>query len=44
MVELASGETVEVVFFLGQCESADEARELITRYRDADLDAVLSSR
>jgi cyclic beta-1,2-glucan synthetase len=41
-VELAAGESVEVVFFLGQCESAEEARQLVTRYRTADLDAVLA--
>ena len=31
---------VEVVFFLGEAESADEARRLIAHYRAADLDAV----
>jgi cyclic beta-1,2-glucan synthetase len=41
VVELDAGETVEVVFFLGEGSSADEARRLIARYRDADLDAVL---
>ncbi|HXE48565.1 MAG TPA: glucoamylase family protein, partial [Ramlibacter sp.] len=42
VVDLAAGESVEVVFFLGQCESAQQARELVTRYRRTDLDAVLS--
>ena len=41
VVELAPGESTEVVFFLGQCESADSAREMVARYRGADLDAVL---
>ena len=36
------GETVDVVAFLGQCGSAEEARDLIGRYRAADLDVVLS--
>lgn len=40
-LELRPGERVEVVFFLGQGESPEEARELITRYRAADLDEVL---
>jgi len=42
VVELGAGESVEVVFFLGQCESAAAARELIARMRRADLDAVLA--
>jgi cyclic beta-1,2-glucan synthetase len=42
VVELAPGESIEVVFFLGQCDSAQQARELVTRYRRADLDAVLA--
>jgi cyclic beta-1,2-glucan synthetase len=42
VVELAAGESIEVVFFLGQCESAEKARELVTRYRRTDLDAVLA--
>jgi cyclic beta-1,2-glucan synthetase len=41
VVELAPGESIEVVFFLGQCESAQSAREVVARYRAADLDAVL---
>ena len=39
-VELAPGETVEVVFLLGQAASAEAARDLVTRYRAADLAAV----
>ena len=42
VVELAPGASVEVVALLGQCPTAEEARELITRYRAADLDAVLA--
>ena len=42
VIELEVGETVEVVAFIGQCASADEARDLIARYRAADLDGVLS--
>ena len=34
--------TVEVVFFLGQAASAEDARSLIARYRAANLDTVLS--
>ena len=34
--------TVELVFFLGEAESAEAARSLIARYRAADLDAVRS--
>jgi cyclic beta-1,2-glucan synthetase len=40
-VELAPGETVEVVSFLGQAATATEAQALLIRYRSADLDAVL---
>ena len=41
-VTLAPGESLEVRAFLGQCPSAEAAQELILRYRDADLDAVLA--
>jgi cyclic beta-1,2-glucan synthetase len=41
VVELGAGETVEVVSFVGQCGSVDEARALVARYRETDLDAVL---
>ena len=43
VVELGAGETAEIVWFLGQCASADAARALIVRYRDADLDTVLDT-
>ncbi len=41
VVELEPGESVEIVSFLGQCESAGEARALLARYREIDLDEVL---
>ena len=41
IVELRAGETIEVACLLGQCGSVDDARALVTRYREADLDAVL---
>jgi cyclic beta-1,2-glucan synthetase len=42
VVHLEAGEELEVVFLLGQCESAAAARDLVTRYRGADLDGVLA--
>ena len=38
---LGPGETIEIVSFVGQCGSVEEASALISRYRTADLDAVL---
>ncbi|SEI89507.1 cyclic beta-1,2-glucan synthetase [Azotobacter beijerinckii] len=43
IVDLAVGETVEVVAFVGQCASVEEARALLVRYRATDLDAVLAA-
>jgi cyclic beta-1,2-glucan synthetase len=40
-VELRAGERAEVVFFLGQAASREEARALLGRYRTSDLDAAL---
>jgi cyclic beta-1,2-glucan synthetase len=40
IVELPPNSTVELVFFLGEAASAEDARDLIIRYRAADLDAV----
>jgi cyclic beta-1,2-glucan synthetase len=37
---LEPGQTMEVVFFLGEAPDAPAARTLLTRYRSADLDAV----
>ncbi len=39
-VELPPNAIVEIVFFLGEAASPDEARSLIAQYRAADLDAV----
>ena len=36
-VQLAPGESVEIVAFLGQCASADEARALVERLELTDL-------
>ncbi|GAB2178431.1 glucoamylase family protein [Dongia sp. agr-C8] len=43
VVEIPAGETIEVVWFLGECGSAEAARALINRYRKTDLDAVLAA-
>ena len=40
----AAGERAEVVFFLGEAATREEARAVIARYRTADLDAVLAGR
>ena len=42
-VEIAAGETLEMVCFLGQAANASEAQSLLLRYRSADLDAVLQA-
>ena len=42
IVELAPRASVEVVAFVGQCATDDEARALLLRYRTIDLDAVLA--
>jgi cyclic beta-1,2-glucan synthetase len=42
-IELRPRSRVEVVFFLGETATAEEARELLTRYRTADLDGVLQT-
>ncbi len=39
-VELPANGVVEIVFFLGQAASAEEARSLVARYRTADLGAI----
>lgn len=41
IVELDGGESVEVVLFLGECDSTQAARGLVLRLRQADLDAEL---
>ena len=40
-IELSAGERVEIVFFLGETATREEARELIARYRTGDLDGAL---
>ena len=40
-VELRAGGRAEVVFFLGEATTTEEARALIARYRAADLDVTL---
>jgi cyclic beta-1,2-glucan glucanotransferase len=41
-IELAPGASAEIVFFLGQAENKEHARELLGRYRTANLNAVLA--
>jgi cyclic beta-1,2-glucan synthetase len=43
VVELAPGESVEVLVLLGQAVSTDAAREMVMRYRERDLDEVLAA-
>jgi cyclic beta-1,2-glucan synthetase len=42
LVELDADESVEVVWLLGQCASVRDAQDLVRRYRDKDLDAILA--
>ncbi|HVA34770.1 MAG TPA: glucoamylase family protein [Stellaceae bacterium] len=42
-VRLKPRDTTEIIFFLGEAASAEEARSLITRYRAADLGATLDA-
>jgi len=39
-VRIAPGESLEIVLLIGQATDVDDARGLIARYRDADLDAI----
>lgn len=41
-IEIAVNQTVEVIWFIGQGDSAQSARHVIEKYRSADLDRVLS--
>ncbi len=41
-IELRPGAKAEIVFFLGQAENSEQARQLIARYRAADSDAILA--
>jgi cyclic beta-1,2-glucan synthetase len=40
-IELRSGQRMEIVFFLGQAENRNRARDLLKTYRAANLDEVL---
>src|SRR6202453_2759106 len=40
VIELRPGARVEIVFFLGESESREKARDLLNRYRAADLNQV----
>ncbi|HEV2616238.1 MAG TPA: glucoamylase family protein [Candidatus Acidoferrales bacterium] len=40
--QLQPGASAEIVFFLGEAENAERAREILARYRAADLDAALT--
>jgi cyclic beta-1,2-glucan synthetase len=40
-LELRPGARVEIVFFLGQTESREQVRELLSRYRTTDLNGIL---
>ncbi len=42
-LSLAPGASVEILVFIGQSATADEARALIKTYRAADLDAVFAA-
>ena len=43
-LRLEPGQRAQVVFLLGQGRDADEARQLVARYRSQDLDAALARR
>ena len=43
VLELRPGATAEIVFFLGQAEDRARARELLLRYRTANLDEALNA-
>jgi cyclic beta-1,2-glucan synthetase len=40
-IELKAGERTNIIWLLGQADERDQARQLLTRYRDADLNALL---
>src|ERR1700722_12201762 len=40
VIELRPGARVEIVFFLGESESREKARDLLNRYRAADLNQI----
>jgi cyclic beta-1,2-glucan synthetase len=42
-ISIEPGQTIEIVFLLGEAASAADARVLLERYRQADLDEVLDN-
>lgn len=42
-LEIAVGAEVEVVFLMGQADTAEAARELVQRYRASNIDAVFAA-
>lgn len=43
VIDLEAGADVEIVWLMGHCRSAADARRLVLQYRDADLDDVLAA-
>ena len=41
-ISLVAGGTTEIIFFLGQCATQEEAQSLVTKYRAANLDTVFA--
>jgi cyclic beta-1,2-glucan synthetase len=41
LIELSPGARAEVIWFLGQTDGKDQARELLSRYRGSDVNQVL---
>jgi cyclic beta-1,2-glucan synthetase len=42
-IELRPGARVEIVFLIGQARDRDQARQLVSRYRSVDLDALFQA-
>ena len=42
LIEMQPGASAEIVFFLGQAENQERVRELLVRYRAANLDSLLA--
>jgi cyclic beta-1,2-glucan synthetase len=40
-IELKAGECTDIVWLLGQADDRDQVRQLLTRYRDADVNALV---
>ena len=43
LVEIAPGAETDIVFLMGQADTAEAARELVQRYRAADIDEVFAT-